>query len=132
MHPSPHYSALSSWVLLIAKAIDSYGYDSAELFAEAGLDFALAGSDIDRDGIQSRIRASSPGYFDTAGIALVTGRDFVPKDERGSEPVAIINQSLAERLTAGRSPIGRTWLTAPLEQTEVALERMAKWFGEKA
>ena len=39
MHPSPHYSALSSWVLLIAKAIDSYGYDSAELFAEARLDY---------------------------------------------------------------------------------------------
>jgi AraC-like DNA-binding protein len=35
---SSHYSALSSWVLLVAKAIDSYGYDSAELFAEAGLD----------------------------------------------------------------------------------------------
>ena len=37
---SSHYSALSSWVLLIAKAIDSYGYDSAELFHEAGLDHA--------------------------------------------------------------------------------------------
>ncbi len=38
MPTSSHYSALSSWVLLIAKAIDSYGCDSAELFAKAGLD----------------------------------------------------------------------------------------------
>ena len=35
---SSHYSALSSWVLLLAKAIDSYGCDSEELFAMAGLD----------------------------------------------------------------------------------------------
>ena len=38
MPRSSHYSALSSWVLLLAKAIDSYGCDSEELFARAGLD----------------------------------------------------------------------------------------------
>jgi len=38
MPKSSHYSALSSWVLLLAKAIDSYGCDSVELFARAGLD----------------------------------------------------------------------------------------------
>ena len=40
MDPYPHYSALSSWVLLIAKAIDSYGLDSADLFAKCRLDHA--------------------------------------------------------------------------------------------
>jgi len=35
---SSHFSALSSWVLLIAKAIDSYGHDSKEVFTQAGLD----------------------------------------------------------------------------------------------
>jgi AraC-like DNA-binding protein len=38
MDSNPHFSALSSWVLLIAKAIDSYGFDSADLFARSGLD----------------------------------------------------------------------------------------------
>lgn len=38
MHSITHFSALSSWVLLISKAIDSYGCDSVELFARAGLD----------------------------------------------------------------------------------------------
>ena len=38
MPTSAHYSALSSWVLMIAKAIDSYGQNSRQLFAEAGLD----------------------------------------------------------------------------------------------
>jgi len=40
MPVSSHFSALSSWVLLIAKAIDSYGHDSKELFDQAGLDHA--------------------------------------------------------------------------------------------
>ena len=38
MHPNTNFSALSSWVLLLAKAIDSYGCDSAGLFERAGLD----------------------------------------------------------------------------------------------
>jgi AraC-like DNA-binding protein len=38
MQPDKHFSALSSWVLLIAKAIDSYGFDSRELFTKVGLD----------------------------------------------------------------------------------------------
>ena len=38
MDSKTHYSALSSWVLLIARAIDSYDCDSVELFARVGLD----------------------------------------------------------------------------------------------
>lgn len=40
MHSQSHFTTLSSWVLLLAKAIDSYGHDSAEVFAEIGLDHA--------------------------------------------------------------------------------------------
>jgi len=39
-HLTPN-STIASWVLLIARAIDDYGYDSRELFAEAGLDYNL-------------------------------------------------------------------------------------------
>ena len=38
MDSNAHFSALSSWVLCISKAIDSYGLDSRELFSQAGLD----------------------------------------------------------------------------------------------
>ncbi len=38
MHQNTHFSALSSAILLLAKGIDSYGYDSVDLFAQAGLD----------------------------------------------------------------------------------------------
>ena len=38
MQLNTHSSALASWILLLAKAIESYGYDSVELFTKAGLD----------------------------------------------------------------------------------------------
>ena len=38
MDQNTHFSALSSVILLLARAIDSYGYDSRELFEKVGLD----------------------------------------------------------------------------------------------
>ena len=38
MQQNTNFSALSSAILLLARGIDSYGYDSAELFTKAGLD----------------------------------------------------------------------------------------------
>jgi len=38
MDQNTHFTALSSAILLLAKAIDSYGIDSRELFAKVGLD----------------------------------------------------------------------------------------------
>ena len=40
INPGANYSALSSWVLLIAKALDSYGLDSKALFEQAGMNHA--------------------------------------------------------------------------------------------
>ena len=46
-----------------------------------------------------------PGYFGAMQIGL-RGRDFSVQDARGSEPVAIISQTMATQLYAGRDPIG--------------------------
>ena len=67
MPTSSHYSALSSWVLLLAKAIDSYGYDSRDLFAEAGLEHAKL-----RDPVA---RFSAPSLFRLWQLAVETTRD---------------------------------------------------------
>jgi predicted permease len=48
----------------------------------------------------------SPGYFMTLGLALRTGRWFDAADRAGSRPVAIVNEALARRWFAGRSPVG--------------------------
>src|SRR6185503_13073220 len=52
------------------------------------------------------IAAVANGYFETVGTEILQGRGFTEADRDGSEPVAIVNESMATRLWAGRSPIG--------------------------
>jgi putative ABC transport system permease protein len=52
-------------------------------------------------------RVVQPGYFTTAGLPLLEGRDFSPADRDGSVPVAIINKTMADRRWPGQSPVGR-------------------------
>lgn len=48
-----------------------------------------------------------PGYFETVGMRLVSGRVFTGHDVTHPETVAIINEAAARRYFAGRSPIGQ-------------------------
>ncbi|HEX5071101.1 MAG TPA: FtsX-like permease family protein [Vicinamibacterales bacterium] len=49
----------------------------------------------------------SPGAVGVLGLALTRGRDFLESDEAGSEPVAIVSESVARRLWGAEDPIGR-------------------------
>src|SRR6266540_3428663 len=48
-----------------------------------------------------------PNSFATLGIPLVAGRDFGPQDNRQSQWVAVINESMARRFFGNENPIGR-------------------------
>jgi predicted permease len=50
---------------------------------------------------------ATPGYFDTAGITLLAGRQFTERDGVGDNRVAIVNESFAKRFFPGQNPIGR-------------------------
>ena len=52
--------------------------------------------------------ATSPGWFNTMGTPLVSGRDFTDADGLGTPLVAIVNQAFVRRYQLGRQPIGRT------------------------
>jgi putative ABC transport system permease protein len=52
------------------------------------------------------ITVASPGYFQTAGIALLRGRVFSDHDRFDSEPVALVSSSMAARFFGNRDPIG--------------------------
>lgn len=49
----------------------------------------------------------SAEYFQALGVPLMSGRFFSAQDNRDGSRVAIVNQTLARRLFAGRDPIGR-------------------------
>ena len=49
----------------------------------------------------------SPGYFEAMGVRLVRGRFFEESDEARSLPVAIVDETLAERFWPGENPVGR-------------------------
>jgi predicted permease len=48
-------------------------------------------------------------YFATLRTPLLTGRDFNSSDSAKSQPVAVINQTLARRFFPGVNPVGRTF-----------------------
>ncbi len=53
-----------------------------------------------------RATCASPGYFQTAGISIIEGRDFDSRDRRSTPWVMAINQTLARRSALGREPLG--------------------------
>jgi predicted permease len=50
----------------------------------------------------------SPGYFETLGVPLVAGRDFLWTDDHGQRNVAIISAGLAKLVWPGANPVGHS------------------------
>jgi putative ABC transport system permease protein len=61
----------------------------------------------DRDYPVGRYGQVAPGYFDAVGLKVTLGREFMPSDNAGADPVAIVNESFAQKHLAGGSPLGR-------------------------
>jgi hypothetical protein len=56
---------------------------------------------------RAQFRTVSPGFFAALGVPLVAGRDFNDGDRRGTEPVVIVSQSLAQRLFPNQDAVNR-------------------------
>ena len=71
----------------------------------------------------------SPGYFRTLGIPLRRGRDFTDADGPGSAPVAIVSESAARRLRAGKEVLGSRFRFAGEPETVevVGVATDSKW-----
>lgn len=85
--------------------------DRLPLLAGNTTRFIVEGDPVPPPGqeIEANFRQSNQSYFQSLGIPLIRGRLFNQADGAG---VVIINQSIAEKLFAGRDPIGRR-LTNP-------------------
>ena len=77
------------------------GFSFMELFFE--------GSAPSEDATLPRALATlvTPGYFETMGIPLRSGRAFDARDRIGTPMVAVLNQAAADRFYPGEDPVGR-------------------------
>lgn len=69
------------------------------------------------DDPRGQFRIVSPGFFASLGVPILSGRDFNDLDRKGSEPVAIVSQTVAQRLFPNGEAVNRhvTW-TDPVFQ----------------
>jgi putative ABC transport system permease protein len=89
--------------------------DAGGLFSE-GIPFAAEGyTPVDgEEDPRARLRGVTPGYFGVLGVPILAGRDFTDDDRRGSERVAIVSQSVAQRLFLNGDALNRKiWWTDP-------------------
>jgi len=56
---------------------------------------------------RGRMRFISPGFFAALGVPIIEGRDFNDSDRKGSEPVVIVSQSVAQRMFPNQDAINR-------------------------
>jgi predicted permease len=56
---------------------------------------------------RAQLRIISPGFFAALGVPIIAGRDFNDLDGQSKEPVAIVSQTLAQRMFPNQDAIGR-------------------------
>ena len=56
---------------------------------------------------RARIRVVAPRFFAVLGVPMLAGRDFTDDDRHGSELVAIVSQSVAQRLFPNGDAVNR-------------------------
>ena len=74
------------------------------------LPYDIEGRPVSEDGSSgnSSYRYISPGYFRAMKIPLIRGRYFTDADTESSQPVVIINRTMAEKLWKNENPVGQT------------------------
>jgi predicted permease len=82
--------------------------DVLPLDGDRGWQVAAKGQVYDKDHHpEAFIRVVSDGYFESLGIALKSGREFTESDRAFSEPVAMVNETLARTLWPGQDAVGK-------------------------
>jgi ABC-type antimicrobial peptide transport system permease subunit len=72
--------------------------------------------------------AVSPGFFSTAGIRLLIGRDVTEQDDARSAPVAVVDETFARFFFGNANPVGRRVRAGNGPATEVVgVVASAKW-----
>lgn len=77
-------------------------------------------------------RVVTDDYFRTTGMRLIGGRAFTSADRAGTEPVAVVNETLARDAWEGQDPIGRQLLLAGGVVTVVGIVGDVRAYGQQS
>lgn len=97
--PEMEKAALASWVPL------GFAFDEAPLVVH-GRDAGQAAPRA-ADRTTCLLDVVSPGYFDTVGVPVRSGRAFTSRDDAGAPPVVVVNETLARQAWPGQEAVGR-------------------------
>ncbi len=80
----------------------------------AGSNHSMTGATIEnvpipdgQEGIGLRFTIVGPGYFQTLGVPLLRGRDFLAQDRSDTAKVMIVNEIMAEHFWPDQNPVGQ-------------------------
>ncbi len=116
--PRATYSTPESAAQLAQRLVDEVGAVPGIVSAATTTDLPLRGVTEGQaliqgdDGLSVRFKRIDPGYLETLGIELLSGRGFEWVDVRGAPQVALINEELVQRLADELGiddPLGRTF-----------------------
>ena len=86
--------------------VESVGMTTAWPLQQGGLrPLTIAGSTGD-GGTRAAVQAVNDGYFVALRIPVLAGRAFTAADRLGTEPVAVVSDTLARRLWPAGNPLG--------------------------
>jgi len=81
---------------------------------------SLVGTTSTTGGHEVVLREAGPAYFDVMRIGIVAGRSFERRDNTLAPPRVILSRSLALKLFAAESPVGRqVWFAARRQMADV-------------
>ena len=104
--------------------------------ANAGRGITIEGrpAPAPNEGASAAYRLTCPGYFAALGIPILKGRDFTHADATTAPPVAIVNETTAERYWPGQDPVGQRFKLGGFASTNpwltvVGVARDVRHFG---
>jgi len=94
-----------------------------------GMPFLIAGRDVvDRANRQScGFKMVQASYFQVLGIRVIKGRGLTERDVKGTQPVAVINQTMVNRFFKDQEPIGQRLLIQDIIPGSPALGPEISW-----
>jgi predicted permease len=111
--------------------VDSAAFSRNRPFAYTNYSSAAIGVDGYQPALEEQMSVDynvvSPGYFETVGIPIVSGREFTRSDDETAPLVAVVDETMAARYWRGRDPVGQRLQVKDQWMKIVGVARISKY-----